>query len=94
MPAPIRFPKMHIAASVANRILNIADGLPSIVAPPVPDPVLPDVALNSDVLNAELATPPGPAELPAESDGAVVDAALNGDSLVGAATDPLVGSLL
>lgn len=77
----IRFPKMHIAASVSNRILNIADGLPAPAPGPMPDPVLPDVSGQGDALNQKLATPPAPVELPAGSDGAVVDAALNGESL-------------
>lgn len=54
----IKFPKVHIATSVVNRILNIADGLPdsgsqASPVPPVPD--VPDVETQSDVLNESLA---------------------------------------
>lgn len=56
---PIKFPRMHIANSVVNRILNIADGIeesaPSVSVAP---PVVPDtVEAQSTVLDAALATP-------------------------------------
>ena len=87
----IRFPKMHIAASTSNRILNIADGLPSPGPLPSPDPVLPQVGAQGAVLDAQLKTPPLPTELPAGADGEVVSAALTGESLVGAAVDTGLG---
>ena len=91
MTAAIRFPKMHIAQSTANRILNVAAGLPS-GAPPAPmiPPVLPDVASQDQVLTAQLETPPAPAELPAGADGEVVRASLLGDDLGAAAVAPLI----
>jgi hypothetical protein len=49
----IKFPKMHIAASTVNRILNVADGLKArpraltaTVAPSVPDPALQGAQLD------------------------------------------------
>ena len=87
----IRFPKMHIAESVSNRILNIADGLPSATPILTPPPQLPDVGAQGDLLNAQLNTPLPPTELPAGTDGAVVDAALNGESLVSPAIEPALG---
>ena len=87
----IRFPKIHIAESVSNRILNIADGMPSPAPVVLPSPVMPDVELESDALNAQVMTPPEPTPMPEGSDGAVVDAALNGDSLVGPALEPELG---
>lgn len=87
----IRFPKIHIAESVANRILNIADGLPSSPSLPMAAPVPPDVPAQSDALETQLQTPPMAAELPAGADGAVVGAALRGDNLADAAVSPLTG---
>lgn len=87
----IRFPKHHIAESVSNRILNIADGLPSSPSMPMAAPVAPDVPAQGEALDAQLNTPPVPTELPVDSDGAVVDAALGGDNLANAAVSPLLG---
>ena len=82
---------MHVAQSTANRILNIAGGMPA----PAPDrqlpPPLPDVRTQGAALDAQLTTPPVPAELPAGADGAVIDAALGGDNLAIASVDPLLG---
>ena len=57
----IKFPKHHIATSVVNRILNMADGIEAdrvsaapLNAPPLPD----DIALQSQTLNTALQTPP------------------------------------
>ena len=86
----IRFPQIHIAESVSNRILNVADGLPS-PSVALPAPVMPDIATQSDELDAQVITPPVPTPLPEGSDGAVVDAALNGESLVSPAVQPLLG---
>ena len=87
----IRFPKMHLAESVSNRILNIAAGLPSLAPQLTEAPMLPDTELQSDSLDAQLNTPLAPTELPGGADGAVLDAALNDESLAGAAIDPLLG---
>jgi hypothetical protein len=64
----IRFPRMHIAESVANRILNLADdmrtgGFTPSPEPPTPPPELPHAPTMEGVgLDAQLAQPP-PAEL-------------------------------
>ena len=91
MAQSIRFPRMHMAASVTNRILNIADGMPlpqpSLAAPPT----LPDIEQQGEVLDAQLETPLTPTELPAGADGAVVDAALGGENLATASVSPLTG---
>lgn len=59
----VKFPKVHIATSVVNRILNVADGLPAHAsALSVPEPEIPDTGAQSLMLNEQLATPPG--ELP------------------------------
>ena len=86
----IRFPKMHIAQSTANRILNIAAGLPDVAPATARPPVLPDLGTQDQALTAQLETPPAPAELPPGADGAVVQASLLGDDLGAAALDPLL----
>ena len=89
-PSSIRFPRMHLAASVSNRILNIADGVPNGNPRFVVPPVLPDVQAESEALTVALETPPEPTELPAGADGAVVGAALGGQDLATAAVSPLL----
>lgn len=55
----IRFPKMHIAQSVVNRILNVADGIqPS--PTPAPPPAAPDpaqVAVQGAAIDYKLHSP-------------------------------------
>ena len=68
----IKFPKMHIAESVVNRILNAADD----VAPAAPDemPMEPAVPVpQGEALDAALATPP--AEMPPLEDNPEGDTA-------------------
>lgn len=65
----IRFPKMHIAESVANRIMNLADDMRSggFMPPgePTPPPEVPaSTALEGATLDQALATPP-PADMAA-----------------------------
>lgn len=65
---PIRFPKMHIAESVSNRILNLADDMRAggFMQPKLAEPSMPELppapTLEGAQLDAQLATPP-PAEL-------------------------------
>lgn len=57
----IKFPKMHIAESVVNRILNVADGIPAQASQAVqnpPPPIVPETAQQGAMLDAQLATPP------------------------------------
>lgn len=60
----IRFPKLHIATSVTNRILNIADEIdaaapiPAVPAPKEP-PAVPDPGPSGAQLDAQLGAPPG-----------------------------------
>ena len=86
----IRFPKMHIAQSTVNRILNVAAGMPDVVPKTARPPVLPDIGRQDQALTAQIETPPAPAELPAGADGGVVQASLLGDDLAAAAVDPLL----
>lgn len=66
----IKFPRVHIAQSVVNRILNTRDELRRSAAggeagapAPVPPPNVPDPTLEGAELDNNLAEPP-PAELP------------------------------
>ena len=54
----INFPRMHIANSVVNRILNVADGLEG-AAPnaATPEPPVPDTFIEGEQLDAALAAP-------------------------------------
>ena len=83
---------MHVAQSTANRILNIAAGIPAPLPAPSIAPPLADVRSQGHTLDAQLGTPPVPAELPAGADGAVVDAALADENLNLAAVSPLIGT--
>lgn len=55
----IKFPKVHIATSVVNRIMNIADGMPDGASQAVvaPEPRIPDTETQSAVLDEKLAAP-------------------------------------
>lgn len=53
----IKFPKVHIATSVVNRILNLRDEVAARAALASRDPQVPDPALAGDVLDAKLAQP-------------------------------------
>lgn len=52
----IRFPKLHIATSVINRILNAADGVGAFN--PINAPSMPEQNPNGPLLDQQLNTPP------------------------------------
>ena len=57
----IKFPRMHIAESVVNRILNVADGMPDQGGGvEQPRPAVPDTELTGAQLNRDLSQPIGP----------------------------------
>ena len=68
----IKFPTVHIATSVQNRILNLADQLPALPADRTPPdavspnaPAPPTTAMQGAVLDSKLMQPPadvGPVE--------------------------------
>jgi len=84
-----RYPRLHVAESTVNRILNVAAQVPQPVSVTVP-PAMPDVALQGAELDAKMKAPPAPAAMPAEADGAVQSAALSGADPVQAAVDSLL----
>ena len=61
----IKFPKLHIATSVTNRILNVAAGLPDqgSQALQTPTPQLPDTTMQGLALDQKIAQQ-APGELP------------------------------
>lgn len=60
----IKFPKVHIATSVVNRILNAQDAIATRMAAPVAEargaPNVPDPAPLGATLDADIAAPQGP----------------------------------
>ena len=87
----IPFPKMHIAASVLNRIFNTLDGEPQLAMPQYsPLPPTDPSALGQDIDN-KVSDPPLPAEVPPEqqqqTDDNMVAASAEGGS-------PFDGALL
>ncbi len=73
----IRYPKMHVAQSTANRIINIANGIDSTVVQPSA-PVLPDPMAQSEELTAAMKTPPGAMQAPEGAEATSVEASLTG----------------
>jgi hypothetical protein len=74
----IRFPKMHIAASVVNRILNTHDEIqrgssaPAEVRGPNDQPAPADPNLEGTMLNAQLMQPAAPSEAPDDQTAAAI----------------------
>jgi len=92
----IPFPKIHIAASVLNRIFNTLEGEPQLaMQQPTPMPPLDPSALGEQI-DEQVATPPAPAEPPPgkeqQTDTAMQTASVEGGSpfdgaLVGASSN-------
>ena len=82
----MRFPRVHIAESVINRILDAAEGIETnpILRPPPP---MPDVQAQSDALDEALQTPPQPTGMPAGGEGALAQAVLDSEDLVSPAVE-------
>ncbi len=79
----LKFPRMHIADSAANRIRNVAAGVVADFMP-TPEPTMPDPTEQGQALDQALATPAAPmAAPPMES---VATASLAGD-------DPLLSAI-
>lgn len=84
----IRFPQLHIAQSVTNRILNVVDELREsriLPTPPAPhtEPEVPlDTGMEGMKLDQALATPPGPMELPPGPEGQVAGGVATGTDII------------
>lgn len=81
---------MHIAQSVVNRILNVADGLPDpgIASAIVPD--VPDTAMQGIQLDQKLAQPVSP-DLPGLDQAPDPGATAGGAPLMSTLLDPKPG---
>ena len=75
----LRFPRMHIAASVQNRILNVLDQLPPI-ASELPAPNVPDPSELGAQLDQAVTTPPPAIPAPDDSTEAIASAAVQGET--------------
>lgn len=75
----IRFPRMHIATSVQNRIINMASAIGPQVSE-LPAPAVPDATKEGAKLDQALSQPPGDMAAPAGAEEAVAAAALEGES--------------
>lgn len=82
----IKFPRMHIAQSVQNRILNIVNRVPpsTDLAPPLL-PTVTDPTIQGEDIDAAVSAPAGGAALPPGGEDVMLAAALEGSSPADAA---------
>ncbi len=76
----MRFPKMHIAESVVNRIMNAAGAIP-----------MPNIAAQGAAIDAAVRAPAAAVAPPAGSEPAMLAASLEGDS---AASEAVAAQIL
>lgn len=92
---PIPFPKMHIAASVMNRVLNAMEDKASPLGFSAPEmaapPVVTDPAVEGAAIEEATAAPPLPVAVPPGAEAAV-DNGMLGESAMGGS--PFDGALL
>lgn len=84
----IRFPRMHIAASVQNRILNMADNLAA--QSPTGQRHMPQPPPIGKALDMALAQPVGPMAAPVEAEAVAATASGTG----GSAAEALAGQAI
>lgn len=87
----IPFPKLHIAESALNRLLNALDDNKGGLGIPLPPPVIPDTTQLGLQLNEQLSQPPVPATVPPE-DVEATNAGMLESSIMGGS--PFDGALL
>ena len=85
---PVPFPKLHIAESVMNRILNTIEGEPSLGLPNL-QPTPPNPTLEGAVIDEKLEQPPEDVSMPPELEqdaeqGMVEESVLGGSPFDGA----------
>ena len=76
----MRFPKMHIAQSVTNRIMNIANKVQPATGQATMPPAVPQPQAMGKAIDQALAQPPGAMAAPPGAEGIVTAAALEGSS--------------
>ena len=93
----IKFPRVHIAESVVNRILNVRDSVTPAPAPAVDrtPAVVPDAATQGAGIEETLATQPGiidglsePGSDTAQAAGSILSGGSSLDGLINARTQP------
>lgn len=82
---PIPFPKLHIAESALNRVLNALEENQTGLGLPMPTPdMIPNTQRQSLELDDKLSQAPGPAEVPPgteeTSNNAMLESSLTGGS--------------
>lgn len=85
----MRFPKYHLATSVVNRIMQVANRVERMPVPSAP-PVLPNVTQQGMALDNALATPPQSTPAPAGSDELVMLENMAGGSAADAITSSAI----
>jgi hypothetical protein len=92
---PIPFPKMHIAQSVLNRVMNAMDEQEQAIGLSAPEmatpPTVIDPAVEGDAIEVATSTPPAPVELPPGME-AVANEGMQAESAMGGS--PFDGALL
>jgi hypothetical protein len=90
----IKFPQLHIAESVLNRVFNTLEGDLQSFNPPMEAPNVPDPTAEGVQIEQQAAVPPAPASAPEgleqeTQDGAMASSLTGGSPLDGA----LMGAL-
>lgn len=92
---PIPFPKMHIAASVLNRVMNALEEHEPVLGFTAPEmaapPTVIDPAVEGAAIEEAANTPPAPVELPPGME-AVANEGMQAESAMGGS--PFDGALL
>lgn len=82
----MRFPKMHLATSVVNRILNMADEIAPQAPPLSAPPPIPETSVQSATLDKQLAT--GAPALPGIDQAPDPGGTISGRPLLDTLVDP------
>jgi hypothetical protein len=92
---PIQFPKMHIAQSAINRIINAMNDAPSFGLTPPSEPIVPDPVIQGQAIDEKTQTPPMQASVPPEqqddANAGMLDNSLQGGSPLGGILDGMLG---
>lgn len=75
----MRFPRIHVATSVRNHILNAADNIPPVVRV-TPAPNIPNGAQAGAAIDAAVSTPLATMAAPMDADAIAVGSTLEGGS--------------
>lgn len=87
---PIPFPKVHIAQSVLNRILNAIEGEPSFALTDMQPPIPPDPTVEGVALDSNLEKPASPVAVPPEAEAAANEGMVENSAMGGSPFDGAV----